>query len=114
MSDFEMIEQEQNHKGFDDSNIENDFNPKKKSGVPEKPYFLELSIEEKYLIEVLFKLNIPFTNITHINLWGGEPLLDLSYFNSALKDLFQIFPNINSFWTSTNFNINIENLVELF
>ena len=31
MSDFEMIEQEQNHKGFDDSNIENDFNTKKKS-----------------------------------------------------------------------------------
>ena len=64
--------------------------------------------------QVLFKLNIPSTDITRINLWGGEPLLDLSYFNSALKDLFQIFPNINSFWTSTNFNINIEKLIELF
>lgn len=64
--------------------------------------------------QVLFKLNIPLTNITHIYLWGGEPLLDLSYFNSSIKNLFQIFPNINSFWTSTNFNINIEKLIELF
>ena len=64
--------------------------------------------------QVLFKLNIPSTNITHIYLWGGEPLLDLSYFNPLLEDLFKIFPNINSFWTSTNFNINIEQLIELF
>ena len=86
MSDFEMIEQEQNHKGFDDSNIENDFNQKKKSGVPEKPYFLELSIEEKSLIEVLSKLNIEKESQIAIGLLFRKYNISISEFLNILKN----------------------------
>ena len=86
MSDFEMVEQEQNHKGFDDSNIENDFNPKKKSGVSEKPYFLELSIEEKSLIEVLSKLNIEKESQIAIGLLFRKYNISISEFLNILKN----------------------------
>ena len=86
MSDFEMIEQEQNHKGFDDSNIENDFNPKKESGVSEKPYFLELSIEEKSLIEVLSKLNIEKESQIAIGLLFRKYNISISEFLNILKN----------------------------
>ena len=86
MSEFEMIEQEQNHKGFDDSNIENDFNPKKESGVSEKPYFLELSIEEKSLIEVLSKLNIEKESQIAIGLLFRKYNISISEFLNILKN----------------------------
>lgn len=86
MAEFEMIEQEQNHKGFDDSNIENDFNPKKESGVSEKPYFLELSIEEKSLIEVLSKLNIEKESQIAIGLLFRKYNISISEFLNILKN----------------------------
>lgn len=86
MSEFEMIEQEQNHKGFDDTNIENDFNPKKGSGVSEKPYFLELSIEEKSLIEVLSKLNIEKESQIAIGLLFRKYNISISEFLNILKN----------------------------
>lgn len=64
--------------------------------------------------KTLNKLNTQTTDITHITLWGGEPFLELEYFNKKIDKLFKMFPNIQSFWTSTNFNININNLVEMF
>lgn len=67
-----------------------------------------LDIIEKTLI----KLGTQPSDITHITLWGGEPLLELDYFNKKIDKLFNLFPNIKEFWTSTNFNININKFTE--
>lgn len=61
----------------------------------------------------LTKLHVNFKDIKYITIWGGEPLLNLTNFNNSIIKLFDIFPNIQSFWTSTNFNINISELIHL-
>lgn len=67
----------------------------------------------KNLEKVLNKLKVDTTNISHITIWGGEPFLDTKNFNENIPQLFQLFPNWEKSWTSTNFNINVSNIVEL-
>lgn len=64
--------------------------------------------------QVLEKLNADFKNIENIFLYGGEPLLNLKYFNEKIPKLFELFPNISHFFVSTNFNINIKDVVTMF
>lgn len=67
----------------------------------------------KNLQHTLIKLQTDFTAIEGITIWGGEPLLNLINFNKNIVKILDIFPNINSFWTSSNFNINIEDFIQL-
>lgn len=73
-------------------------------------------IDKTYLQNIqltLNKLKVKNDNIKNITIWGGEPLLNLVNFNNSLKDLFLIFPNISSFWTSTNLKINLQDFINL-
>ena len=63
--------------------------------------------------QCLYKLHADFKQIDHITLWGGEPFLNLVNFNTNIKDILNIFPNIMSLSTSSNFNINVDNFIEL-
>lgn len=69
-----------------------------------------------YLINIeksLNKLNINYNDISSIQLWGGEPLLNLKNFLPQVSLIYKIFPNISQWITSSNLNININDLIQL-
>ena len=59
----------------------------------------------------LDKLEVDFNLIDTISLWGGEPLLSIDKLIPSIKNFYKFFPNISYWKTSTNFTINIQNLI---
>ena len=74
-----------NFKGFDDTNIDNDFNPCKNKEVAEKPAFLMLSDEEKALIEILTELDIDKETQISIGLLFNKHNISIINFIEKLK-----------------------------
>ena len=64
--------------------------------------------------KVLEKININFQDIDTITLWGGEPLLNIQNIIDSIPEFYSLFPKLNTWMMSTNFNINIDNLVKFF
>lgn len=51
------------------------------------------------------------SNITDIDLWGGEPTLGLELFGKHLDKFIDNLPSLNSFFISTNFTTDVDILV---
>lgn len=63
------------------------------------------------LINTLLKMNQHPTNIHDITFWGGETLYNIDIITKNISLLCENFPNVNNYWLSTNFTMNIEQLV---
>lgn len=61
---------------------------------------------------VMKKLEVDPLNIHKISFWGQEPTLVLEHFTKNLKDFFELCPNINEFFTSTNGMANTDKIID--
>ena len=70
--------------------------------------FLE---RDAYIGEILNFYEGQTEYLKKIELWGGEPLIGLKYFDTHIKKYFDTFPNLDKIFTSSNFTINMDDLV---
>lgn len=61
--------------------------------------------------KVMKKLEVDPLNIQKISFWGQEPTLVLEYFTDNLAKLFEMCPNINRFFTSTNGMAHMDKII---
>lgn len=66
----------------------------------------------KNLYNTCKALELDFNEIDCIQLWGGETLLTVQDITPNLKQIYNMFPNINNWRISTNWVINILNFFE--
>ena len=53
--------------------------------------------------KVYEKISADPTLTTRIELWGGEPLIQIDNLLISIKNLFELFPNVDFFMIPTNF-----------
>ena len=53
-------------------------------------------------LKTLEYFNVPVTNITHLDLWGQEPTLNIPYLTEHISDWFQALPQIEYIMFSSN------------